>query len=481
MLITNIHEMLNNTLAHSHIWEKELSKRKFYDLSNDGYLPHRTFHRLGKTAHERAFFAGNRTGKTHSASKEIRMHATGEYIEWWDGYRYNHPVNVWICGVSSEINRELERRYFEGEGEDPPWIPSEYIMYENKSQHLYKIKHASGGASILQFKTYEQGRAKFQAAKVHIIHFDEEPPMDIYMEGLTRTVSTSPNHHGMVILTATPLMGMTNMMLHYLTRKDTDTQISPEEVRDSRVYVMAGWENAPHINTDEQKRLISSYAPHEIESRTKGIPSLGSGMVYPVPESLITCDPFQIPEFWPRVFGLDFGWKDPTAALFAAHDRDNDIVYIYGEYAVSELTPQHHANELLKQGAGWIPGVYDPSGNQTNQKDGSNLADLYRQSGLRNLSKADNAREEGILNVLQRMQNNKLYLFSSLHKTLREYRMYARKDGIIKDGNDHLMDCLRYIIMSGLPVARTKDLNQMFDKFNKHRFPQKSSQSWMKL
>ena len=59
--------------------------------------------------------------------------------------------------------------------------------------------------------------------------------------------------------------------------------------------------------------------------------------------------------------------------------------------------------------------------------------------------------------------------------------MYARKDGIIKDGNDHLMDCLRYIIMSGLPIARTKDLNQMFYKFNKNRFSQKSSQSWMKL
>lgn len=442
-------------------YKRELLKRKFYDLSGDGYEPHRQFHRLGKVAHERAFLAGNRIGKTHTASKEIRMHATGHYIDWWDGYVYNHPVNIWVCGVSSEINRILERRYFSGEGEDPPWIPEEYVIYKNRTEHFYKIAHSSGGESLIQFKTYEQGRSKFQAAKVHIIHFDEEPPLDIYMEGLTRTVSTSKTHHGMVMLTATPLVGMTNMMLHYINRKDVDEVISPEVVRDSRTYVMAGWENAPHINAEEQKRLIASYSPHEIEARTKGIPSLGSGMVYPVPESLVTCAPFQIPDFWPRVFGLDFGWKDPTAALFAAHDRDNDIVYIYGEYSVSELTPQHHANELIKQGANWMHGVYDPSGNQTNQKDGSKLADLYRQCGIRNLSKADNAKESGILTVLQRMQNNKLYIFNTLHKTLREYRMYARKDGIIKDGNDHLMDCLRYIIMSGLPLAQTKNINQM--------------------
>jgi phage terminase large subunit-like protein len=437
--------------------QNELNKQlAFYTLDEAAYEPHRKFHELGKVAQERFFLAANRLGKTRTASCEISQHMTGLYVDWWNGYVYTHPVMGCVCGVSYEIIRDLERRYFDG-GDEPPWISPDLVIYRNRTQHLYKVRHISGGTSILQFKTFEQKREKFQATKFHFIHFDEEPPFEIYSEGVTRTAATSPDHYGMTMITATPMSGQTNMILHYTNRKDSDETISPEVVKDSRVYIIAGWENAPHIPASEQRRLIASYSPHEIEARTKGIPSLGSGMVYPVPESLITCSPFVIPEHWPRVFALDFGWQDPTAAIFLAHDTDNDVVYAYGEYAVSELTPQHHANELIKQGANWMFGVYDPSGNQSNQKDGSKLADLYRQCGLKNLSKADNSREIGIMKVLQRMQNGKFFIVNTLHKTLREYRMYARKDGIVKDGNDHLMDCLRYGISSGLSVARTKD------------------------
>jgi phage terminase large subunit-like protein len=437
--------------------QHELDKRlDFYNLDHPDYAPHRKFHELGKVAKERYFLAGNRVGKTRSASCEISQHLTGIYVDWWPGYVYSHPITGWVCGVSYEIIRDLERRYFDG-GDEPPWISPDLVINRNRTFHLYQIRHISGGTSYLQFKTFEQKREKYQAAKIHLIHFDEEPPFEIYSEGVTRTAATTPGHHGMTMITATPMMGTTNMNLHYTTRKDSDQNISPEVIQDSRVYVLAGWENAPHIPITEQKRLISTYGPHEIEARTKGIPSLGSGMVYPVPESLITCDPFVIPDHWPRVFGLDFGWKDPTACLFAAHDTDNDVVYIYAEYSISELSPQHHAAELIKQGAGWMHGVYDPFGNHSNQKDGSKLADLYRQCGVKQLSKADNSREIGVMKVLQRMQNGKLFIVNSLHKTLREYRMYARKEGIIKDGNDHLMDCLRYLIMSGLPLAKTRD------------------------
>ena len=52
------------------------------------------------------------------------------------------------------------------------------------------VQHVSGGRSTLGFKSYDQGRAKWQAETLDFVWFDEEPPMDLYTEGLTRTNAT---------------------------------------------------------------------------------------------------------------------------------------------------------------------------------------------------------------------------------------------------------------------------------------------------
>jgi hypothetical protein len=106
-------------------------------------------------------------------------------------------------------------------------------------------------------------------------------------------------------------------------------------------------------------------------------------------------------------------------------------------------------------GADVIPGVYDPAGLQSGIRDGEKLAVVYQDVGLRLLSKADNAKEAGIARGLTRMQNGQLKIFRTLDKTLTELRMYARDEGgIVRKGNDHLMDCMRYVVMSGLGLAR---------------------------
>jgi len=70
----------------------------------------------------------------------------------------------------------------------------------------------SGGTSTLLFKAYEQGRAKWQGDTLHGVWFDEEPPLDIYVEGLTRTNATN----GIVMLTFTPLKGMSDVVQMFL-------------------------------------------------------------------------------------------------------------------------------------------------------------------------------------------------------------------------------------------------------------------------
>jgi hypothetical protein len=43
-----------------------------------------------------------------------------------------------------------------------------------------------------------------------------------------------------------------------------------------------------HYSEEEKATIIASYPPHELEARTKGIPTLGSG--FPVPEHAIAIE-----------------------------------------------------------------------------------------------------------------------------------------------------------------------------------------------
>jgi phage terminase large subunit-like protein len=85
------------------------------------------------------------------------------------------------------------------------------------------VKHASGGTSVLQFKAYEQGRAAFQGTSQDFIHLDEECPEDIYVECLLRITTTN----GIIYLTATPLLGLTDLMLAFLPELRPATEIQP--------------------------------------------------------------------------------------------------------------------------------------------------------------------------------------------------------------------------------------------------------------
>jgi phage terminase large subunit-like protein len=452
----------------------ELDKRiEYHDLHDRlyfrNYKPHqgqRDFHAAGLTAKERMIRAANRWGKSLAGSAEVSMHLTGCYPDDWNGYVYDRPTKFWVAGLTNAETFQVLKKYYVGDMGSTGWIDPSLIISENKQSHIYYIRHASGGISELRFKSYEQGRESFQGATIDGAHLDEEPPYNIYSETLTRTMATSPGHHGMIILTMTPLKGVTQMVLHFSQTEEEAEEgkdpvvrnVAPLEVVNSRAYISGTWDEASHLNEDEKKRMISSYSPHERDARTKGIPSIGSGLIYPVREEQYVISPIQIPDHWPRCFGLDFGWHHPTAAVFLAHDQDNDVVYAYAEYSASHLTPQHHAYQLIRQGADWMPGAYDHAGEASNQSDGSNVVDLYREAGLRYMVPADKRSvNKGIYTNLQRMENGKFKVFSTLHKFLTEIRMYARdENGKIKKGNDDLMDAWRYAMGTALPMARIK-------------------------
>jgi hypothetical protein len=228
------------------------------------------------------------------------------------------------------------------------------------------------------------------------------------------------------------------------------------EVSPTKYVVMATWDDVPHLDEAAKKALWDSIPPYQRDARSKGIPQLGAGAIYPIQESELLVDPFELPIWWPRVYGMDVGWNR-TAALWGAINQETDTLYLYDEYYRGQAEPAVHVASIKIRGS-WIPGVIDPASKTPSQRDGERLFIEYRDMGLdlfpASRGSGPSPREGGILAVWKRMTTGRVKVFRSLVNFWGEFRVYRRaEDGTVVKQNDHLMDCLRYLVTTGIHVA----------------------------
>jgi hypothetical protein len=224
---------------------------------------------------------------------------------------------------------------------------------------------------------------------------------------------------------------------------------------------MASWWDVPHLDKRAREDLLKTYPEYQRDARSKGIPQLGSGAIYPTPDTDILVDDFTIPHHWPRGFGMDVGWNW-TAAIWGALDRQNDVLYLYSEYLRGRAEPSVHVLGIQARGK-WIPGVIDPAANGRSQIDGRQLLDMYQRLGL-DIETADNSVETGIYEVWQRMGSGRLKVFRSLKSWQQERNLYRRDEkGRVVKKQDHLQDSVRYLVMSGITRMRTKPVEDDTD------------------
>ncbi len=415
-------------------------------LRRELYPKHISFFDAGKDYTERLFCAGNQTGKTTTGLCEAVFHATGDYPSWWKGKRFDRAVVIWIAGDRGEIIRDSIQQDLIGRTEFGTGLIRKDSIVDTQAMPgvpggigQYAIKHKSGNVSKIIMKTYQAGKNAFEAAKVDVIMLDEECPMDIYVECQIRTITTG----GTVYCTFTPDSGLTETVLHFMSKAKAGEQ--------SKFVVMVGWDDVPHLTSERKKQLLATIPPHLRDVKTKGVPYLGAGAIYPILEDEFVVDPIKLQPWWPRGYSFDPGWNR-TAALWGALNPETDVLYIYDEYYRGQAEAEIHAAAIKNRGE-WMVGIADPHGSRAGRGiNAESFFEAYDRLGLQLILShpaGPGSVEIGIQEVYSRLSTGRLKIFRTLQNWLFEYRIYRRDDnGRVVTEHNHLMDCTRYLCLN---------------------------------
>lgn len=341
------------------------------------------FFALSATKRESLLTSGNQYGKTWSGGAASALHLTGEYPAWWPGRRFSEPVRMWICGETSLKVRDTQQKVLCGtpgvtEKFGTGMIPKAAFCDKPSLSRgvtdafdTIQVRHKSGGISVGIFKSYDQGRSKFEGETLHAIWDDEEPPMDIYTEQLARITTTA----GIIYVTYTSMRGETALTDRFYKQESPD-----------RGMVTMGLVDAKHIPVADHEKIIAGYPEHERVARVYGGIMRGEGRVFTVPEAAISEPPLEyIPPFWRKLWGVDFGIGHPFGAVLILWDLDTDTIHVHHAIRMQDALPLMHWQAMKLIGAD-VPVAWPKDGADREKSTGEPLAAQYKKHGAKMLS-----------------------------------------------------------------------------------------------
>lgn len=390
-------------------------------------------------------------GKTMTGLTMDAYHITGDYPDDWEGHRFDHAPRCWLLGFSMEKTRDLLQMPLFGRMEGGQFlgglIHKDRILGHFAAQGTsgamreIRVAHKSGGESICQFWSYSQGQHAIMGDSVDWYHIDEEPrDRTIYPQVLTRTATGDKGMGGRGILTFTPENGRTELVIQFMDNPSVGQYMQ-----------RATWDDALHLTEETKEQLLASFPEWQRDMRTKGLPLLGTGLIFDV--KIPTCKAFPCPDHWYVINGMDFGWDHPQAHCQLLWDKDEDVIYVSKLLKKSKSQP-YEIWHNVKLWAKNVPTAWPADGYQTEKGSGKSQKSYYEDAGW--LMLPNHAQwpdggvsvELGIMEMYDRFKTGRLVVFDHLTDLIDELLQYHRdeKGNIVKVGDDAI-SAVRYAYM----------------------------------
>lgn len=416
------------------------------------YVPHEKQVAFHTQPHPpmRAFFGGNRSGKTTATMLDCILQAVDvdvvpahlrQFKKWTPPFycRVITPdLTHTMDGVVLQKFREwCPKTQFKGGSFDRAW---------DKQQRMLHFKNGSW----IQFFSNDQDLDKFGGAALHRVVYDEEPRADIRRESLMRLI----DYGGEELFGMTPLNGMS------WTYDEIYEPWERGELQDGRVVVVDMDDN-PHLDRDTMKRVLSGLSDEERQARKSGRFVAFAGLIYPEFSTRLHVIPAlsMVPQGVEVICAIDPGIRHMCAVLYSFVDWDDRMV-IFDEVALQGATVRMVCQEIQKRNQRWgvVPRQYliDPASRNRNNQTGRSDQAEFSDNGIVTIP-AQNDVRAGINRVKERFQADepKLVFTANCRELMGEIKKYrwTRESGrseneprdvpVKKD--DHLLDCARYL------------------------------------
>lgn len=420
-----------------------MDKLLSYKPNNDKFL---AFHK--STAKTRLILGGRRSGKTTAGIVEVSWAGLGihPYLDYPPP-----PLSIRICSVDFSSGKQiiLPQLY--------EWIPKHAINKWWAEDRLLELTNGT----VYDIKSYDQDIEKFEGVARHVVLMDEEPRKDIYESNYLRTLAKDID--GKLIITCTPLHGMTWL---YYTLYDNKDAIPP---------MVEHWhvptsEN-PHLTVEQIEQLKKDPAMRDnLEASIYGKFFSHEGLVYKQfdYEKHVIQPLKEIPKEWLVILGIDPHDRNPHGVLFCGLTPQN-VLIVFDEILESCIISDLAQKIKVKMGTRWPPNlaVIDTSSHIVQSISGQSVSEkLLHEYGLYTIP-AHKDIQAGRIKINEYLdpgdgKKPKLYITENCRNLIREIRhyiwddwAYRRRDKLdpkekpVKK-DDHLLDCLRYVVMTNL-------------------------------